>query len=167
MDESVLRFFNGYIGVFPGLWPLLSSPWAGIALAALALFLARRAEAMRWVLPALVAVALSDITVSRVLKPAFARDRPCAVAEGVRVPLESGQAQCGAGFAMPSAHASNTMALAAALASPDLALVSVLVGVSRVVTGQHWPSDVAAGWGGGLGVGTLLRFAFKKGLGWR
>ncbi len=167
MDESVLRVFNGYIGVIPGLWPLMSSPWAVVVLAVLAVFLARRAEAQRWLFPALIAVALSDITVSRVLKPAFERERPCAAVEGIRVPFEAGQAQCGAGYAMPSAHASNTMALAVAIASPELAVVSAFVGISRVITGQHWPSDVAAGWGWGLGVGTLLRFAFKKGLGWR
>jgi len=94
-----------------------------------------------------LAIAISDPLCSRALKPAFAAPRPCTI--GVTTVPEP--LPCGSGYAMPSTHASNTAAVAAAVQSPVLGLVSALVGVSRVVDGQHWPSDVVAGWAiGGL-----------------
>jgi membrane-associated phospholipid phosphatase len=44
--------------------------------------------------------------------------------------------------------------------------VSLIVGLARVVAGQHWPSDVGAGWALGFAVGSAARFGFMKGLGW-
>ncbi|MSP56221.1 MAG: phosphatase PAP2 family protein [Myxococcales bacterium] len=105
------------------------------------------------VLGGLLAVGVSDSLCARVLKPGFAQARPCVVfVTTVPKPLE-----CGSGFAMPSAHASNTAALAVTLGSVPLAIVAGVVGVGRVVDGQHWPSDVIVGWGIGGFIGLMFR----------
>lgn len=109
-------------------------------------------------LAAAIAVAISDPLCSRVLKPAIAEPRPCTNGmSDVPPPLV-----CGSGFGMPSTHASNTAAVAAAIQNPVLGLIAGVVGVSRVVNGQHWPGDVLAGWaiGGMLGL-TTRRFLNK------
>ncbi|MES2641418.1 MAG: phosphatase PAP2 family protein [Myxococcota bacterium] len=106
-----------------------------------------------WIVGGGLAVALADPLCARVLKPAIGRERPCRERSDVATVRA-----CGAGEAMPSAHAANTAALAAATGSPVLVGVALLAGASRVVTGQHWPSDVVVGWivGGALGAGVGL-----------
>jgi len=106
-------------------------------------------------------VAVTDPLCARVLKPAFGRERPCRALPDVATP--SG---CGAALSMPSVHAANTAALAAAVGSPVLAGVALVSGLSRVVDGQHWPSDVLAGWGVGgavgAGIGAATRAAMRR-----
>lgn len=113
-----------------------------------------------WV--ALLAVGLADLACNRVLKPAFERPRPCRVDADIRARAEDVGVPCGAAYAMPSSHAANTAALAGALASPALGGVAVVAGASRVVLGQHYPSDVGAGWALGAALGLGLRRALCR-----
>jgi undecaprenyl-diphosphatase len=69
----------------------------------------------------------------------------------------------------PSGHSSNTMAillLFALLAGGGWRTwaavgLALLVGLTRIVLGVHWPSDVLGGWLIGAGV-ALLAFAFAR-----
>lgn len=115
-------------------------------------------------------IGLGDVLSVRLVKPLAGRARPCAVDKAVVAPLG-----CGSGQSFPSAHATETAAAAGIFgwALPGLGPLAVgvalLVGVSRVYLGVHWPTDVLAGWAlGALISGALvfivrLRYAVRTG----
>ena len=112
-----------------------------------------------------LAVGASDLLAYRAFKPFFHRPRPCHQTDKLRVPTG-----CGSPFGFPSNHATNGMAVTAvltfaetgpwALASLGLAL---LVGLSRVYLGVHFPTDVLAGFAVGGIIGSLIGVFFFGG----
>ena len=106
-----------------------------------------------------IAIALTDQITCSVLKPAFARMRPCNALPANEVRLLVGRS---AAYSFPSAHASNSFAMATIVAwrlprlAPIAFAVAALVAYSRVYVGVHYPLDVVAGGVLGLAVGKLL-----------
>lgn len=110
-----------------------------------------RPHLLRPLLLVIFVAGATDLLGARVLKPSFERPRPC-------VAMQLDVERCSkTSWSFPSNHATSTAAVAAALASPALGALSLLTGISRVILGQHYPSDVAAGWLLGAGIGALMR----------
>jgi undecaprenyl-diphosphatase len=117
-----------------------------------------RARATPLLLASLLAVLGTDVVGARVLKPFFARTRPCysLVPGSFRqlVPVANSGA-------LPSLHAANwfaavtPLAVAAPAAAPALFGMAAVVGLCRVVAGVHWPSDVLFGSLLGITMGLL------------
>ncbi len=115
-----------------------------------------RSLLLRPLLLAILVASTTDIVGGRLLKPYFQRPRPCVV-------MELGVERCSkSSWSFPSNHAATTAAIATAVTSPLLGGVSLLAGISRVVLGQHYPSDVLAGWLVGAGIGALFRRLWKR-----
>ncbi len=158
MDLSLLHLLNDAVrwpGVRQLTW-LIQQPWSP-ALLLLVLLLHAWLRHRWWDLLAVAAaVAVSDPLCARLLKPLFARPRPCVDPE-VLAPFG-----CGSGWSMPSCHAANAFALAAAVGAPWAWVLAAIVAFSRVIAGVHHPSDVAVG----AVVGSLIGLAARALLLW-
>jgi len=114
----------------------------------------------------LLLVALTDPLCVRLLKPLFARPRPC----DPEALVAGGRFLCGFkhSFSFPSAHAMNSFAAAMLYTCfypkrwPFFMTLAGLAALSRVVVGVHYPLDVLAGALIGMGCGGLLYCLFVR-----
>ncbi len=129
-----------------------------IALVLITIFAFWRSGKPAWRVLALmvVLILLSDWS-GAMIKHWFATERPCSALEGVRLLA----AWCGRN-SFPSNHAINMAAVATYLGwhyrvlIAPMAVLAVLVGISRIYVGVHFPGDVVFGWIWGV----LLATAF-------
>lgn len=168
-DQSVLHTINGASGslVIDNLMVAVSSHSIWLAILTVWLIYAYRNQYRYWyvIIGLLVfSVGLADLFAYQVLKPFFGRMRPCKVDEMVQI-VHS----CGGKFSFPSNHATNSMVVAGLMfwwASKPVAIVclafAVLVGVSRVYLGVHYPLDILFGFFLGLTWSRLIVVALKN-----
>jgi len=167
LDERLFEAINGYEHpALDAVWVAASTRVFGVLCSvgmALWLLTRFRKQALWPLVQVGVTIAVSDGLCARVVKPWFARLRPSfsLAPDLVRVLAPAGNTS-----SMPSIHAANSFAVAAVITvlMPRAGWVAypfaVLISVSRVGVGVHWPSDVVAGAliGTALGLGVALCF---------
>lgn len=114
----------------------------------------------------------SDQLAANFLKHFFERPRPCHVLEQIHLLVG-----CGGGFSMPSGHAANSLAQAGffAVVAPSsrkwLIPLALVIAISRVFVGVHYPGDVlvggAIGWELGRWIGKLFKRVRRMGWLWK
>lgn len=101
---------------------------------------------------------ISDQISSHLLKPFFARVRPCNVVENVHLLIN-----CTKSFSMPSSHAVNNFAVAVFFSKLfpkikiPLFVVASLVALSRPIVGVHYFSDIFIG----AIIGSIIGYAIS------
>ncbi|GAB3469861.1 phosphatase PAP2 family protein [Actinophytocola sediminis] len=137
--------------------------WFAIA----AVLIARKGATRRAGLRGVAAIAGASMSASLVGKRLFPRRRPAA--ELLPEPRRMVRRPTSSSF--PSGHAASAFAFASAVAMEHRGAgaavlpLAALVGYSRVHTGVHWPSDVAAGAAIGLGAARATRHWWPHGAG--
>lgn len=92
-------------------------------------------------------ITLSDQISSFVVKPFFARVRPCFVLENARLLIDQSHS-----FSFTSSHAANMAAMATLFSWRHRRRmwipisIALIVSYSRVYVGVHYPSDLLGGW---------------------
>jgi undecaprenyl-diphosphatase len=140
--------------------------WAWPLAVAIAGILWKGEARARWmILLTVIAVAIIDPAVYRVIKPLAGRLRPChEVALGWIRAVDG----CGGRFSFPSSHAANFFGVAVVVGGfykmtrYYLYPLAALVAVGRVYLGVHYPSDVLAGAVFGAGIGLLVLYCGKR-----
>jgi undecaprenyl-diphosphatase len=106
------------------------------------------------VMAVVLSIAITDPLSVRVIKPLVKRVRPCNLLSDVRTPCGGSSA-----YSFPSVHAANQgasmtiLSLAYPPATPTFAGIALLVGLSRVYLGLHYPSDILGGFLLGMLIG--------------
>lgn len=165
LDTALFFFLNGKCanGLFDIIMPVITQRTYVIVLPFLLLFLIKeREKALIVFAVSFFSILLADAT-AHALKEIIGRERPCNVLDHVHL-----LAGCSRSFSLPSSHATNAFAFAV----PFLFMsrgrlryiflsVAVLVSLSRVFVGVHYPFDVVAGAAAGSFSGISVVFIYR------
>lgn len=157
IDQLLFHFINQTIqNPFFDWWlPIFRNAESWIPLYVfLAIYLIFKYREKSWIyiVYLLISFALADSISHEILKPWFARLRPChQFSMHARLVL----GYCGGKWSFPSTHASNHMAIALSIVFAQLfvsrrtnlfwLLWAFLIGFAQIYVGVHYPSDILAG----------------------
>jgi len=157
IDYAIFHFINHQLhsSFLNILLPFLRNAFNWIplyVLVALFLFYKYKAEAIVYILYIALAFALADVISASILKPFFARLRPChsSTLDAILV-----IGHCGGKWSFPSSHASNHMAIALSIVLASFfqqkwinaiwIIWALSIGFAQIYIGVHYPSDIVAG----------------------
>lgn len=178
-DKALFLCLNSWgTPAWDGFWSFISGKWSAVPLYVFLLFFSYSYVGLKRTLVIVVFVALlitATDQLANFFKYGVQRLRPCYDPE-INTVMRLVKASCGGKFGYFSAHAANTMALAAFFTrlfrhtlkfiAPLLFLWAFLVGYSRIYIGVHFPLDVITGAAIGLLFGWLFAgltaLAFQK-----
>jgi undecaprenyl-diphosphatase len=154
-DRAVFTFFNRTLAnpVLDAVMPFITTEnhWTvPIVLGFLGLVTLGGRRGRITAVLAVVILIFSDQIVNFLIKPLVGRERPCFTLEHVRLLIRQPHSR-----SFPSSHAANTAAVAFLLCVRHgrrgwpFAFLAFCIGLSRIVVGVHYPSDVLAGFAAG------------------
>jgi undecaprenyl-diphosphatase len=112
---------------------------------------------------AAVTLLYTDQIVNVVVKPLVGRVRPCFTLEHVRLLIRQPHSP-----SFPSSHAANITAMAALFSvrypkfTAGFGFIALLISISRMMVGVHYPSDVLAGMLAGFGFSMGILKLFRE-----
>ncbi len=157
--------------------PILRNPYTWIPLYVFMLYYAirhARQQAWSFIALSLLTFAITDSLTSQIMKPFFARLRPCHdgdLASSIRVLVD-----CGGLFSMPSSHAANHFGLAAfwyiSIRNMNskkwwwLYVWAAAICYAQVYVGKHFPFDTLVGaitgWVTGFGLSRIFTYLWER-----
>ena len=151
IDKALFLFLNVTLAnpVTDLVMPVITSDWLLRILYAIAvvLLLIFGNARLRWVaLFSVMVLVVTDQVTAGLLKPMIGRLRPCHTLENINLLVD-----CGGGKSMPSSHAANAFGQAVLFSvmyrrwTWPLVVFAVLVALSRVSVGVHYPFDILVG----------------------
>jgi undecaprenyl-diphosphatase len=151
IDKAVFYFFNRTLAnpVMDAVMPFITTEkhWTlPIAVIWLGLLFFGGRKGRITALLVVVILLFTDQIVNAVIKPLVGRERPCFTLEHVRLLIPQPHSR-----SFPSSHAANIASMATLFTvryrkiAGLCVAVALLVGISRMSVGVHYPSDVAAG----------------------
>lgn len=168
IDTSILYFFNKSISnlVFDKFFVFITNVknWYLVYIIFWFLMIIKGDKKTRTVAVAMLfLIAASDQFSSQLLKHLFSRVRPCHTFNDLNLLMG-----CKNSFSFPSSHAVNNFAAAFFLSSffpmykKTFYLIAILIAISRVYVGLHYPSDIIAGAVFGILLGYLFYILTTK-----
>ncbi|MDE6017730.1 MAG: phosphatase PAP2 family protein [Muribaculaceae bacterium] len=157
-DQQILLFFNGYHTPFlDELMDLITGKWIWIPFYLLLIdLLFKKVGPQKGVLALIavvIAITMTDQICAHVIRPYIGRLRPCNPDNPIFSAITLVKGNQPGGYSWPSCHAANTFALATLLScvmkSRKFTLMifswAVVVSLSRLYVGVHYPTDLLCG----------------------
>jgi undecaprenyl-diphosphatase len=170
LDLTILKFINVTIAnpVFDFLFGNIGDfrLWAIPISVAIVLLLWKGGPRGRWLVAiSVITVILVDSSIHLIIKPFFARPRPCHAEPAITwLRFIAG---CGGKYGFPSSHAANTFSQAVVIGAfykrtrIYMFTFAALVSISRIYLGVHYPLDILAGAIYGALIGSLVLYLAK------